>query len=98
MTNIEALRRCKRLFDEALPKFNYGASFLDANAIALLNEVPSEVNAVLSSESNHVAVVSEKRTYQGHGYGSHKTGDLEITSTAYGKTVLKNGDLLYKGE
>lgn len=41
------LERCLRLFDEALPKFNWGASFLDANAIQLLNEVPREVRALL---------------------------------------------------
>jgi hypothetical protein len=41
--SLAVLERCKRLFDEALPKFNWGAAFLDANAIALLNEVPAEV-------------------------------------------------------
>ncbi|RQP13269.1 MAG: hypothetical protein EAS51_00190, partial [Microbacteriaceae bacterium] len=35
------------LFDKALPKFNYGASALDAEAIRLLNEVPGEVRAAL---------------------------------------------------
>lgn len=44
---MDVLRRCQRLFDEALPKFNWGASFLDGNAIALLNEVPAEVKAAL---------------------------------------------------
>lgn len=39
--------QAKRLFDEALPKFNWGASFLDANAIALLNEVPAQVAAAI---------------------------------------------------
>lgn len=42
-----AAERAMRLFDEALPKFNWGASFLDANAIRLLNEVPAEVAAAL---------------------------------------------------
>ncbi|WP_142028335.1 hypothetical protein [Bordetella hinzii] len=42
-----AAERAKRLFDEALPKFNWGASFLDANVIQLLNEVPGEVAAAL---------------------------------------------------
>lgn len=46
-----ACERAKRLFDEALPKFNWGASFLDANAIQLLNEVPSEVAAALQGSS-----------------------------------------------
>jgi len=37
------LRDAMRLFDEALPKFNWGASALDANAIQILNEVPVAV-------------------------------------------------------
>ena len=44
---VHALERAERLFNEALPKFNWGASALDANAIALLNEVPREVRAAL---------------------------------------------------
>jgi hypothetical protein len=44
---IAALKRAERLFNEALPKFNWGKSALDANAIALLNEVPGEVRAAL---------------------------------------------------
>ena len=43
-----ALRAAKRLFDEALPKFHWGKSSLDANAIRLLNEVPPLVDAVLA--------------------------------------------------
>lgn len=38
----EALAAANRLFEEALPKFNWGASALDANAIRLLNEVPAK--------------------------------------------------------
>lgn len=44
-----ALARAARLFEEALPKFNWGASALDANAIQLLNEVPGEVRAALKA-------------------------------------------------
>lgn len=43
----EGLESCDRLFNEALPKFNWGASALDANAISLLNEVPLKVRALL---------------------------------------------------
>lgn len=43
----EALAAANRLFEEALPKFNWGASALDANAIRLLNEVPAKVRAQL---------------------------------------------------
>lgn len=44
------LTRCKELFDKALPKFNWGASFLNATAIALLNEVPIEVARALAEK------------------------------------------------
>ena len=44
----DALRLCERLFAEALPKFDWGASALDANAIRLLNEVPAAVRAALA--------------------------------------------------
>ena len=43
----DALQAAQRLFEEALPKFNWGASSLDAKAIQLLNEVPSKVNAAI---------------------------------------------------
>lgn len=43
----EVLSRAVRLFDEALPKFDWGRSALDANAIQLLNEVPGEVERML---------------------------------------------------
>lgn len=42
-----ALQNTQRLFAEALPKFNWGASCLDANAIQLLNIVPSQVNGAM---------------------------------------------------
>jgi hypothetical protein len=46
---IAALDRSVRLFREALPKFDWGKSCLDANAIGLLNEVPGEVVKALAS-------------------------------------------------
>ncbi|WYA78875.1 hypothetical protein [Pseudomonas phage Jack] len=49
ITNQATLARAARLFEEALPKFNWGASALDANAIQLLNEVPGEVRATLKA-------------------------------------------------
>lgn len=45
-----ALKAAKRLFDEALPKFNWGASFLDANAIQLLNSVPDQVARAIKAK------------------------------------------------
>ena len=43
----EVLRDCQRLFKEALPKFDWGRSPLDANAIQLLNTVPGKVRNIL---------------------------------------------------
>lgn len=45
---LAALQAAKKLFDEALPKFNWGASALDANAVTLLNTVPSRVAAAIT--------------------------------------------------
>lgn len=44
---VFALQMTERLINEALPKFNWGASNLDANAIKLLNEVPGIVRAAI---------------------------------------------------
>lgn len=44
---VEALEASRRLFNEALGKFNWGASALDANAIQLLNDAPIKVYAIL---------------------------------------------------
>lgn len=44
---LSALQNSERLFKEALPKFNWGASFLDANAIQLLNIVPGQVGGAM---------------------------------------------------
>jgi len=45
---LVVLYRVRRLIDEALPKFNWGHSALDANAITLLNEVPGEVRRAIA--------------------------------------------------
>lgn len=45
---VEALGCALQLCQEALPKFNWGASALDANAIQLLNEVPGKIAAALA--------------------------------------------------
>ncbi len=37
-----------KMENEALPKFNWGASALDANAIRLLNEVPAKVRTAIA--------------------------------------------------
>lgn len=44
---ISALELANRMNQEALPKFNWGASFLDANAIQLLNDAPLAVSRAL---------------------------------------------------
>lgn len=43
-----ALLRALELCEKALPQFNWGASALSAEAIALLNEVPSEIRSALA--------------------------------------------------
>lgn len=40
---LAALKAAYRMIEEALPKFNWGASTLDANAIHLLNDAPVKV-------------------------------------------------------
>lgn len=47
-----ALLQCQALFQQALPKFNWGASALDANAIRLLNDVPLLVGVTLREEES----------------------------------------------
>ena len=58
-TNQATLARAARLFEEALPKFNWGASALDANAIQLLNEVPGEVRAALDANEKLINGLKE---------------------------------------
>lgn len=41
-----AIRQTLRLIDEALPKFNWAASALDANAIRLLNDTSVKVRGL----------------------------------------------------
>ena len=45
---VEALLLADRLCVEALPKFDWGRSALDANAIQLLNEAPIAIHAALA--------------------------------------------------
>lgn len=47
----KALEAADELFKYALPKFNWGASFLDGKAIDLLNTVPTQVAAALQPET-----------------------------------------------
>ena len=44
----EACKEVMVLVAKALPKFNWGASFLDAESIRLLNEVPSLVRQAIA--------------------------------------------------
>lgn len=45
---IAAAQLTQRMCREALPKFNWGASALDANAIDLLNRAPGALDAALA--------------------------------------------------
>ncbi len=44
----EALELCIRMYDEALPKFDWGKSALDCNAIDLLNRTPGAIHDALA--------------------------------------------------
>lgn len=59
---VEALKRSQELFEKALPKFNWGSSFLNAEAIKLLNDVPIEVAKALAAASEtRTEVVSDAK-------------------------------------
>ena len=45
---VEALEQSEQLHTEALPKFDWGKSALDANAITLLNGTPTKVRHALA--------------------------------------------------
>lgn len=88
MTEKEVLLRVQALFERALPKFNWGASFLDAEAIMLLNEVPLEVTARLREITDQVrlpvAVPADFKTLAGLDYCGY-TGRLQWIAIAGGK-------------
>ena len=44
-----------------LPKFNWGVSALDANAIQLLNEVPGEVRAALDANEKLIKELKDAK-------------------------------------
>lgn len=48
-----ALMMANRLIDEALPKFNWGASFLDADAIKLINDASQAIKAAFKNTAAH---------------------------------------------
>lgn len=54
LKEMKALRAALQMADElckyALPKFNWGASALDARAIQLLNETPRAISQALKGE------------------------------------------------
>ena len=45
----DALEAAQKLCREALPKFNWSASCLDANAIRLLNDVPCQIDEAIAA-------------------------------------------------
>ncbi len=45
---LEALELTQRMIGEALPKFDWGKSFLDANALDLLNRTPIRVHNAIA--------------------------------------------------
>lgn len=71
----EVLKRAVRLFDEALPKFDWGKSALDANAIQLLNEVPGEVRAALKELDAEPARPTIEKVQEFHAAFGHPIAD-----------------------
>lgn len=55
----EALAMADRLCEEALPKFDWGKSPLNANAIKLLNEVPGAIKRALATTAPEPAKCPE---------------------------------------
>jgi len=55
-TALYALELAHRAFQEALPKFDWGASALDANAIDLLNRAPLVVARALDAAAQSLLV------------------------------------------
>ncbi len=51
---VNASQTMQRMCKVALPKFNWGASFLDANAIKLLNEAPLLLSKALQEIEPHI--------------------------------------------
>ena len=45
---VEALRSANGMCENALPKFNWGASFLDSDAFQSLNETPGKIARALA--------------------------------------------------
>lgn len=45
----EGLEAAEKLIKEALPKFNWGASALDGNAISILNDTPGKIKKALEA-------------------------------------------------
>jgi hypothetical protein len=75
---LAALEAAQRLCREALPKFDWCKSALDANAITLLNEVPIQIDAALVN-----ALASRFSTYQAEAI------DPEGGCAALAETVSK---------
>lgn len=82
MNHRNTLLRVKQLFDTALPKFNWGASTLDADAIRLLNDVPAEVTRALmevpAQRERHTLCIITGCSLQLEGGMDSVSGDLFI--------------------
>lgn len=71
---VKALRRAQRVFDEALPKFNWGASALDGNAIELLNDERAEFEKY-ARDNMGVVDLTRRPEYSSQGFYVDKTID-----------------------
>ena len=67
----DALKLAQRLCEEALPKFDWGASALDANALTLLNTLPSAIKKALAQpEQEPIGYWPEQRAGEYHSHDS----------------------------
>lgn len=60
-----ALSLAGRMCNEALPKFNWGASALDANAIDLLNRAPMAIDAAMKERAEMTTAIADAKELSG---------------------------------
>jgi hypothetical protein len=88
----KALKAAQRLIKEALPKFNWGASCLDANAITLLNEVPLGIEAALAEPVQPMTHPYEQGYSDGFGTGWQDAREAAVRATVCNNTFTTHGE------
>ncbi len=85
-----ALRQAERLNNVALPRFDWGKSALDAEAITLLNETPGKVREALAHMDDALALVADP-ALRAQAEGLHGSDVLEIDDEGAGITPADGG-------